>query len=320
MVIAAKTRPRFDLLHLHTPMTGAFGVIGKAVDIPVVVQMHGVDWQRSKWGPIARTVIHGLEWLVMRNALACTAVSQTQCSDYEARYGRRTLYIPTGTQAAFGSQGTIEIEKLGLEKGKYVLFLSRFVPEKGAHYLIRAFRRSGTNMSLALAGGDPNAGRYERSLHELACGDSRIVFPGFVEGDQKEQLIANAAIYVQPSEIEGLSIALLDAMAHGLPCLASDIPENMEAIGGAGIAFKKNDSDSLLAKLEALIANPQLRLRLGALARERALRNFSWDAVTDALEQYYLELTEGATEGSLAGWPNGITESAETEVGEEVFR
>jgi len=269
-------------------MTGAFGAIAGFLGVPIVVQMHGIDWKRSRWGPLARFVIRGLELVVMRGTSTCTAVSQTQCAFYAEHYGRHVAFIPTGTHVPHVCQEFDEIERLGLEPGKYVLFASRLVSEKGAHYLISAFRDLRTDYKLVIAGGSIASGRYAKSLKELAGADDRIVFPGFVGGRLKDQLLSHAAIFVQPSEIEGLSISLLDAMSYGLPCLSSDIPENREAIGRTGAVFQSGNVPDLRRRLEELLLNKSLRAELGAAARDHASRMFTWDHVTTLLESLYL--------------------------------
>jgi len=282
-------RPKITILHLHTPMTGAFGAIAQVFGIPAVVQLHGVDWKRSRWGFMGRTVIRALESFVMRTSPSCTAVSKTQCDFYESQYKRRITFIPTGTHIPQKNQDTDEIERLGLKKGEFILFASRLVPEKGAHYLISAFSKIKTNFKLVIAGGDVSAGSYPGTLKKLAGEDPRVIFPGFVEGRLKVQLLNHASIYVLPSEIEGLSISLLEAMSCGRACLASDIPENIEAMGEAGSTFRSGNVDDLRRKLEELITRKEIRDQLGNTARLRSLTMYSWDNVTDALLKLYRE-------------------------------
>lgn len=284
---ASLVKPRITIMHLQTPMTGAFGSILHAFGIPTVVQMHGIDWKRSRWGPVARTVIRNLERAVMWYMPTCTAVSQTQCDFYEKQYGRRLTFIPPGVNVPHESLESDELVKIGLRLGKYILFTSRLVPEKGAHYLISAFRNLRTDYRLVIAGGDLASGKYAQGLRNLAGGDARIVFPGFVQGRLKNQLLRHASIYVQPSEIEGLSIALLEAMSYGLTSLVSDIPENIEAIGNAGMTFESRNEKDLSLKLEQLLADEALCVRLGSAARNRVFQKYSWDRVTDELEHLY---------------------------------
>ena len=283
------SKSEFDIVHMHTPMTGVFGLITKLFRIPTVVQMHGVDWQRSRWGNFASFVIRLLERIVMRQMPFCTAVSQSVCDFYEKRYGRRLRYVPTGTSPVERSIATDRIEEFGLVPGGYILFTARLVSEKGAQYLISAFRKMDTSMKLVIAGGHLGSDPYSQQLAQLVGDDPRIVFPGFVEGELKRQLLSHAAVYVQPSELEGLSIALLDAMSYELPCVVSDIPENLEAIASAGVTFQSGNSEDLREKLQDLLADDARRAALGRAAIVRVRETFSWDNVTDQLERLYEE-------------------------------
>lgn len=287
VVEAMTLKPRLDVIHLHTPMTGAFGLLPRILGRPTVLQMHGIDWQRSRWGSVAKNVIWGLEQVAVRAIPTRTAVSQTQCAFYLKYYGRDMAFIPTGSEMPPSSADSDEIRRLGLEPGKYILFAARLVPEKGAHYLIEAFRNVPTDHKLVIAGGAKDQEEYQRKLDGLAGNDPRILFPGYVEGELKHQLFRHTALYCQPSEIEGLSIALLEAMSYGLRCLVSDIPENIEAIGPAGYTFHSRNSVDLQAKIAELLALPLEQDSLAQRARERVEKLYSWDHVTDQLEELY---------------------------------
>ena len=287
VVCAVVQRPRLDVIHLHTPMTGAFGIIPALLGFTTVVQMHGIDWQRSRWGGVARSTIRGMERIVMRLMPNCTAVSKTQIGFYAKTYGRRLPMIPTGTQSPQINGRTDEIQKLGLVGGNYILFMSRLVPEKGAHFLISAFRNLTTEFKLVLGGETVLSDPYTRLLIGLADGDNRIIFPGFVTGELKHQLLSNAGLYVQPSEIEGLSIALLEAMSYCIPCLASDIPENIEAIGKTGLTFVNGNVDDLRSRINEMLTHKEKCRRLAADGRDRVLQEFSWDKVTGMLLELY---------------------------------
>ena len=132
--------------------------------------------------------------------------------------------------------------------------------------------------------------QYKAELRDMAQGDPRISFLGFVEGRAFEELLGNAALYVQPSEVEGLSVALLEAMSYGNCCLASDIPENLEAIGDAGACFRCRDMDHLLARMQELCAATEAARCLGEKARERIRTQFSWDVVAERFEILYERL------------------------------
>lgn len=289
---ATLRRPKFDVLHFHSVAAGTLGVLPWILRRGTVLQMHGVEWQRSRWGGLGQRVLSAMERVSMALHANCTAVSQTQCEFYRQRYGREIVYIPTGAEVPPACNTAHEIVELGLEPGKYILFASRLVAEKGAHYLIEAFRNLHTDYKLVIAGGARGEEQYQQHLRALAGGDRRILFPGYVEGDLKHQLFSHAALYVQPSEIEGLSIALLEAMSYGLCCLSSDIPENREAIGETGHTFRNKDTADLRSKLMTLLNAEPLRRQLGQLANRRVSELYSWDHITDQLEELYVRVAE----------------------------
>ncbi|MBM3861876.1 MAG: glycosyltransferase family 4 protein [Verrucomicrobia bacterium] len=291
-------RPRVDIVHLHSVAAGAFGWLPWMRGIPCVLQMHGIEWQRSRWGSGGRGMLKGLEWLSLRQADALTAVSQVQCDFYRSTNDVQMCCIPTGADIK-KPVPPHEIMQLGLQSQKYIFFASRLVREKGAHYLIPAFRKLDTDCRLVIAGDAKGEDAYKAELRQLAAGDERILFPGFVQGRLLEELFSNALLYVQPSEVEGLSIALLEAMSYGNLCVVSDIPENREALGDTGLSFRSRDIDDLRRVLTVALANPQQREELGAQARRRVADNYSWDRITDQLEAVYSELVCNRTKASL---------------------
>jgi glycosyltransferase involved in cell wall biosynthesis len=275
-----------DIVHLHSVAAGAMAAFLRRRNAPCVVQMHGVEWMRSRWGGIARGVLKTLERCSIAGADALTAVSRTQCDYYASHYGASCKYIPTAVDLKDCVKPR-QILELGLLPRRYVLFAARLVPEKGLHYLIPAFRRLKTECSLAIAGG-PSSAAYQQQLMELAGNDPRIKFLGDVRGTLLEELFSNARVFAQPSELEGLSIGLIEAMSYGLQCVASDIPENLEVIGNVGLSFRNKDTDDLQRVLERAIGSgPAVSAEIGARARRRVEEFFSWDLVVDQLEELY---------------------------------
>lgn len=282
----------YDIVHCHSVGAGAFGLFMKRRAAATILQMHGIEWQRSRWNGIGRNVLKALERISLNSHDAYTAVSQVQCDFYAKHSRKQMVFIPTGADI-HPAPVPSEILKMGLEAGRYVLFASRLVQEKGAHYLISAFRALQTDLKLVVAGDANGADDYKASLYALAAGDERIVFPGMVEGRKLAELFGHATVYVQPSEIEGLSIALLEAMSYGRCCLTSDITENKEAIGDTGYTFKSGDAAFLKMKLASLLARPDIREEAGARARLRVQENFSWDCITSQFEQLYRDTISG---------------------------
>lgn len=287
-----------DVFHLHSVVAGAFAPVLKWKGAPCVLQMHGIEWQRARWGAAAKRVLKTLERASFSSADAITAVSKTQCDYYKANYGAHCEFIPTAADIkAFASPQLLG--EMGLRSREYVLFAARLVPEKGAHHLIQAYRRLTTPFPLIIAGDAPTASGYAQDLRRLAEGDSRIRFLGRVQGRLLEELFSNAALFVQPSELEGLSIGLIEAMSFGIPCLSSDIPENREVLGDAGLLFRNRDVADLEKQIAVALSDPAEGAELAAAGRRRAQDLFSWERVVDQLEDLYLSVQSGARAQNL---------------------
>lgn len=276
----------FDIMHFHSIAAGSFAWLPRLRGQRCVLQMHGIEWKRSRWGKAGSKVLKFLEKLALPQADACTAVSKAQCDFFLKHYGVKMQYIPPATNIKLKTKAK-EILQLGLKPKNYILFAARLVREKGAHYLIPAFERLNTDMKLVIAGDINGQGNYKTDLLALANGDSRILLPGFVEGRRLEALFSHAYLYVQSSELEGLSIALLEAMSYGNGCLVSDIPENLEAIGDTGFHFISKNVDSLEQQLNWLLRHPQDVAAAGMRAKERVRLHYSWEIVTEQIEDLY---------------------------------
>jgi len=280
-----------DVIHLHSVGPGAFGWLPRVCHKPAVVQFHGLEWKRSRWGRTGVQVLQALERMSVKTNRHYTAVSKVQCDYFRETYGIETVYIPGGAEVKTPPPAQ-ELYALGLEPKRYVLFASRLVHEKGAHDLITAFRQLATTDKLVIAGDAPGAEVYQRTLRALAGDDNRILFPGFVEGRLLAELFSHARVYVQPSTIEGLSIALLEALSYGACCLVSDIPENIEAIDTHGVVFRTGDCADLTAKLRWLLAMDDQEARFKANAIAHASTHYSWDHIADQFEHYYQMMLE----------------------------
>ncbi len=286
-----------DIMHLHSVVAGSLAPLFRMKGIPCVLQMHGIEWMRSRWGGVAKTLLKTMERSSMKSADMITAVSHTQCDHYRDAYGINCDFIPTAAEIKKLAPADL-ITRMGLQTGKYILFAARLVPEKGVHHLIKAYRRITTKYPLVIAGEAPPNNGYEAELRKLAQGDNRIRFIGRVQGRLLEELFSNAFLFTQPSELEGLSIGLLEAMSYGLPCLASDIPENIEVIADCGMLFRNRDVADLEGQLRWAILNGDTARLLANRGRQRVQDFFSWERVVDQLENLYEQtiVRQGGTE------------------------
>lgn len=216
-------------------------------------------------------------------------VSKVQERYLKEKYRRTAVYIPTGVNPPQLTKPEL-IEEYGLSGNDYILFAARLVREKGAHYLIEAYKKIKTHMKLVIAGDAVHEESYKSWLYSLARDNSNIVFTGFVTGKRLRELFSNCYLFVLPSEIEGLPIALLEAMSYGNCCIASDIDENVEALRDYGYTFKSKDVGRLREILELLLSNSSLVEGKKRCVAEYVLKNFSWDDIALKFERLYASL------------------------------
>ncbi len=276
-----------DIVHYHALGPALFSFIPRLAGKKTVVTVQGLDWQRKKWGRIASAVLRLGEHAAVRLPNSTMVVSQQLQKHYWHVYGAETHYVPNGGLLR-ERRSPAKISDWGLDPGQYILFLGRFSPEKGCHLLIQAFEKLQTETQLVMAGASSYCDDYSRRLHAHASEHIKIL--DWISGDALDELLANAMIFVLPSDLEGLSLALLDAMGAGLCVLASDVPENEEAIEGAGFTFQRGNSEDLADRLRFLIANPAVRLAAGHAAKQRVREYYQWSHVASEVQRVYLQM------------------------------
>ncbi len=252
--------------------------------IKTVVQIHGLEWKRPKWGIIGRTFFKLAEYSLSYFPNKITAVSKVLKQYYEKRFGIEVDYIPTGINKPT-PRPPDKILEYGLNKDSYIFFAARLVPDKGVHYLIDAFNELKTDKKLVIAGDAKHEDRYINALKQKA--NKNTLFLGFVTGELLEELFSNAYLYILPSEIEGLPISLLEAMSYGNCVLVSDIPENLEALDGHGYTFANKNTKDLHQMLSLLLENKDLVEAKKSEARRHVLEHYSWDKIVDRYEEMY---------------------------------
>ena len=277
----------YDIVHFHALGPALFAGLPRLTGSKTVVTVHGLDWQREKWGRFARWFLQRCERPAAKFPDRTIVVSKTLREHFKMQHGTDAVFIPNGTNLP-QPRPAKKILQLGLTPNKYVLFVGRLVPEKGVHYLCEAFSRIDTDMTLALVGGLSFSQSYVDVLKRYE--GPRIRLLDYVFGEALDELWSNAYCVVQPSTMEGLSIALLEALSYGRCVLVSDIPENMEVAEECAVSFRTKDVDDLQAKLERLIAHPDEVASYGDRARQHILQHYSWENVAEATAQLYREV------------------------------
>ena len=281
-----------DLVHFHAFGPSAFAAVPKLVGRKVIVQGHGLEWRRSRWGTLGKAFLKATERPSVWFADQLTVVSKIQQRYLREVYGRDSVVITTGVNPPKIRKPDLIQQEYGLGQGEYVLFASRLVQEKNPDLLIEAFRQIKTDKKLVIAGDAKHEEAYIQQLRDLAADDERILFTGFVTGSMLEELFSNAYLFVLPSDLEGLATVLLEAMSYGRCCLTSDIEENVETLGKHGFTFHAGSKESLARELENLLESEQLVEQMGAKSSVYALAEFSWDTIAVQMEELYQEVLD----------------------------
>jgi glycosyltransferase involved in cell wall biosynthesis len=249
-----------------------------------------MDWRRRKWGRAAKYFLERSSLFAIRASSACITDSREVQRYYHDKFGRQPHYIAHGVDTR-PVEGREALALYGLRDRGYVLFVGRITPEKGLHHLLDAFSGVEAGMQCVIVGDGSGDPAYWRSLEERASRDPRVRLLGPVYGEATRELFAGAYVYVQPSEIEGTALSLVEAMGYGNCVLVSNIAENLETVGEAGLSFDiTNPIESLRARLCELIAAPGLVAERRAASVAYAGREYSWEHVADAHEALYRQV------------------------------
>jgi glycosyltransferase involved in cell wall biosynthesis len=280
---------RFDCILMCNAANALFGIVPRLTGTPLALNVDGIERLRKKWGRAARAYYHFSERLATMIPNAIVSDADVIRTYYLKEYGTTSVMIAYGAEC--GRIETMEIlDKLGVRPREYFLYVSRLEPENNAHMVIEAFEKVRTDMTLLVVGAAPYAQPYIEKLK--ATRDPRIHFPGAIYGTGYRELQSHAHAYVQATEVGGTHPALIEAMAAGNCVIAKDTPENREVLADAGLFFR--DVEDLCGQMELTLADRPLIERFRAQAQDRAKARYSWDAVTDAYEQLFRDLSRGA--------------------------
>ncbi|WP_081403146.1 glycosyltransferase family 4 protein [Scytonema hofmannii] len=296
----ATSGKKYDIVHFHALGPSLFTFLPKLVTpAKVVVTCQGLDWQRAKWGKFSTRMIQMGEKAAVRFADGLVVVSDALQNYFLQTYDRETVYIPNGP-ATYGESdpkftyGT----SLGLEPERYILFLGRIVPEKRPDLLVEAFSRlKPAGWKLVLAGGVSDTKIFTSQVLEKISKNHNMVFAGELQGSRLWEIVRGAGLFVLPSDLEGLPLAMLEAMQQGVPVVASDIPPHQQLIGeDRGMLFEAGNVDSCIRSLDWAIHHHDKIKLMGNKAQKYVQQNYSWERITTE----NLKLYE-----TLSGLPGG---------------
>lgn len=287
----------YDVIHYHSIGPSILSIIPRILKpkARVISTFHSRDYFHKKWSVFAKSCLKAAEFFTCKVPERTITVSQELALYAKDFYGCDAVYIPNGAEIEASPSAEL-LTQWGLRPGRYALSVSRLVAHKGIHYLIKAFmeledtNKLPNNYKLVIVGAPANTAEYEAYLHAMAAGRSNILFLGEQQGKNLATLFTHAGIFVQPSENEGMSMALLEAMAYSLPVIVSDIAPNIEVVrGGYGAVFPVKDVEALKQEIAYYVNRPDEAKRLGELAKGRIEDAFSWDAIARRTAEVYQE-------------------------------
>ena len=270
---------RYDVVHFHAEGPCAMLWLPKLFGKRCIATIHGLDYQRAKWGRFASAYIMAGEKCAVKHADEIIVLSRGVQEYFWKTYGRETRFIPNGVTKPLIRKADLIQKKFDLKKNGYLLYLGRLVPEKGIRYLIDAYKKTDTEKRLVIAGGSSDTEGYMAELKKATDGDDRILFTGFVQGEMLDELYSNAYLYVLPSDLEGMPLSLLEAMSYGNCCLVSDISECAEVVEDRAVTFRKGDAADLREKLQMLCDDEGFVQGYRKDAAEFICGKYSWDEV-----------------------------------------
>ncbi|MFA5061917.1 MAG: glycosyltransferase family 4 protein [Patescibacteria group bacterium] len=292
---------KVDVIHYHGVGPSTLAWIPRLFKpkARVIVTFHSIDRFHKKWGWFARLYLGWGEWTACHYPHKTIVVSHSLHEYCLDRFKKETVYIPNGVSVSKVNTNE-KIQKFGLGYEDYILTVARLVKHKGIHYLIEAYKKieqhfgtdannwpGGQIKKLVIVGAPSFTQDYFQYLKKLSAGNPNIIFVGFQTGVTLAQLYANAYLYVHPSEAEGLSVSILEAMSHGRCVLTSNIPENLEIIDHGGYSFESKNIDDLYEKLAYLLDFDEAVKRRGEHGLEFIRENFDWDDITKEVQNVY---------------------------------
>lgn len=235
---------KYDIVHYHAEGPSAMAFLPRLTGKKIVCTNHGLDWNRGKWGGFASKYLKFGEKMSVKHSDALIVLSEAIKKYFKYTYNKDTVLIRNGININDRLELNIAHDKFDISANKYYLAVGRMVPEKGFHYLISAYSKLNTDIKLVIAGA-LNKSEYCMELIEQAKDNNNIIFTDFIDGDIKRELFSNCYAYIIPSDLEGMSISLLEALGYGCCVIASDIPENNNIYDRQILFFAKGNIDAL---------------------------------------------------------------------------
>jgi glycosyltransferase involved in cell wall biosynthesis len=296
---------RYDIIHFHALGPSLFTWLPRLTTrSKIVVTCHGLDWQRAKWGKLSSRMIRLGEKAAVRFSHRMIVVSQDLQDYFLETYNKDTTYIANAPAKYAASDPNFSYgASLGLKPGRYIVFLGRLVPEKCPDLLIEAFQRlQRDNWKMVIVGGTSDTSPYSDALFHRVANNPNIIFTGELHGGRLAEIVRSARLFVLPSKLEGLPLALLEAMREGVPVMTSDIPVHQQLLGSdRGVLFRTGSLEDCHTQLEWALNHPSQMAEMANNARRYIRSNYNWDQITaNCLDLYHQLVAPSSPVGSKA--------------------
>ena len=277
-----------DIVHFHAEGPCAAMWIPKLFGKKCVATVHGLDWQREKWGKgFASKYIKFGERMLVKYADEIIVLSENAKAYFKETYGRETNLIYNGADEPVIKEADKITEAYGIKKDSYICIISRLTEEKGVHYLIDAYNSIKTDKKLVIAGDTSDTDDYVALLKEKAKDNENIIFTGFISGRIIEEMYSNAYAVCLPSDLEGMSLSLLEALAYGNAVVLSDIKENSAVAEDRALYFKHGNTADLAEKLEFICSDSGFKDELKSRVSGFIINKYNWKDVRDKTLELY---------------------------------
>lgn len=273
------------IVHYHGG-SALFAWIPRLFGKTTAVTLHSREWLSPHTPRVLKFFYFLGEWVGVKAAHRLGCVSKRWQKELESKYHREVFYLPLPMHPQTGNSEA-HLSSLGLKSKNYILYLGRLEKGKGVERLLEVFQSLNSKIPypLAIAGASLFDDSYFQELKKLS--DPNILFLGKVSGGLKQELLSHALLYLQASEAEGMSVALLEAMSHGCPCLVSDIEQNRETLGEAGFFFENKNTQDLKNRLLAALSDREVLSQMGKKAKKRIEHDFSWNRLAPSINDFY---------------------------------
>jgi len=268
-----------DVVHIHSGANSIWSILLRISGKKVIISQFAMDWKRDKWSWYGKLFYKVSNYMTAYFPNSVVFDNIFTKDYFEKKFIRKYDFIPYGSEVNDPLDNIELLTDLGVNKQEYFLFVGRFIPDKGLHILVKAFEKTNTTKKLVLVGGSPNPSSYELEIKNTK--DPRIIFAGYIYGDDTNFLIKNAYTYIQPSLIEGLSPVILTVMGLGTPLICSDIVENKFITENNATHFVSGDANDLKIKIDYVLSHNSNITNCALIGRADITRRFNWESITD---------------------------------------